>query len=54
MSKSQFSIEDLFDLVFPPDSKTTGFLCMIYQCFLDDSKDQHQKKLIISAGFMGT
>lgn len=26
---------------------------MLYQCFLDDSKDQHQQKLVISAGFYG-
>jgi hypothetical protein len=49
----EFTIEDLYDLVFP-DSSVTGYLCMVYHCFLDDSKDQNQSKLMISAGFFGT
>jgi len=53
-AKSQFHIEDLFDLVFPSDEHTIGYMCMLYHCFLDDSKDQTQSKLIISAGFVGT
>ena len=31
-----------------------GYLCMIFQCFLDDSKDQTQSKVFVSAGFIGT
>ena len=27
---------------------------MIYHCFLDDSKDQNQSKMVVSAGFVGT
>jgi hypothetical protein len=27
---------------------------MVFQCFLDDSKDQDQSKLFVSAGFFGT
>lgn len=27
---------------------------MVYKCFLDDSKDQNQTKLMVSAGFFGT
>lgn len=50
----QYTIEDLFDLVFPPDMGVRGYLCMIYNCFLDDSKDQNQSQMIVSAGFYGT
>jgi hypothetical protein len=42
---------DLSDLLFPSDLGVTGHLCMVYNCFLDDSKDQTQKQMIISAGF---
>lgn len=27
---------------------------MLYHCFLDDSKDQNQSRLLVSAGFVGT
>jgi hypothetical protein len=27
---------------------------MVYQCFLDDSKDQNQSQMVISAGFFAT
>jgi len=27
---------------------------MVFQCFLDDSKDQHQNQVYVSAGFFGT
>ena len=27
---------------------------MVFQCFLDDSKDQDQSKVFVSAGFLGT
>jgi hypothetical protein len=27
---------------------------MVYHCFLDDSKDQNQRRLLVSAGFLGT
>lgn len=32
----------------------TGYMCMVYHCFLDDSKDQNQAKVMVSAGFFGT
>lgn len=49
-----YTIEDLFDLVFPADMEVNGYLSMIYNCFLDDSKDKNQTKLMVSAGFFGT
>jgi hypothetical protein len=48
-----YTIEDLYDLVFPPDVDAEGHLCMVFQCFLDDSKDQRQDKVFVSAGFFG-
>jgi hypothetical protein len=51
--KPRYTIEDLFDLVFPPDVGVNGYFCMVYHCFLDDSKDQNQSKLMVSAGFCG-
>ena len=50
----EFTIEDFFDLVFPEDWDVTGHLCMVYHSFLDDSKDQNQSKLFVSAGFFAT
>jgi Protein of unknown function (DUF3800) len=50
----EFTIEDLFDLVFPMEMGVTGYLCMICHCFLDDSKDQKQDQMVVSAGFIGT
>jgi hypothetical protein len=50
----EFTIEDLFDLVFPSEWRITGHLCMIYHCYLDDSKDQKQDQMVVSAGFFGT
>ena len=50
----EFNIEDLFDLVFPDDWNVKGYLCMIYHCFLDDSKDAKQAKIVVFAGFIGT
>lgn len=48
-----FQIEDLYNLVFPPDMDVKGHLCMVFQCFLDDSKDRFQTKVFVSAGFLG-
>lgn len=48
-----FHVEDLFDLIFPADIGRKGYLCMIYHCFLDDSKDAEQDKVFVSAGFIG-
>ena len=31
-----------------------GYLCMVYECFLDDSKDAKQSLMFVSAGFFGT
>jgi hypothetical protein len=42
---------DLSELLFPSDTRVVGHLSMIYNCFLDDSKDQKQEQMIISAGF---
>jgi len=49
----QFNIVDLYDLVFPPDMDVEGHLRMVFQCFLDDSKDQFRDKVFVSAGFFG-
>ncbi len=46
--------EDIFDLVFPHEMEVGGYLCMVYNCFLDDSKDHDQTKVMVSAGFFGT
>jgi len=51
---TEFHTEDLYNLVFPPDMDVEGQLCMVFQCFLDDSKDQDQSKVFVSAGFFGT
>jgi hypothetical protein len=56
-AKSQspkYTMGDLHDLVFPSETGVTGQLCMIYNCFLDDSKDQKQQQMIISAGFFAS
>ena len=31
-----------------------GYLCMVYTCYLDDSRDANQEKLFVLAGFFGT
>jgi hypothetical protein len=49
-----YTIEDLYDLIFPSNRGVNGYLCMVYECFLDDSKDAKQSKLFVSAGFFGT
>ena len=35
------------------ETHTSAVSSMVYHCFLDDSKDKHQKKLMVSAGFFG-
>jgi hypothetical protein len=30
-----------------------GHLCMVFNCFLDDSKDRDQSKIFVSAGYIG-
>lgn len=47
----EYAMADLNELLFPPDIGVTGQLCMVYNCFLDDSKDKTQQQMIISAGF---
>ncbi len=34
---SVYTIEDFYDLVFPPELEVDGYLCMIFTSFLDDS-----------------
>jgi hypothetical protein len=45
-------IEEIYDIVFP-DSGVNGYLAMLYVCYLDDSKDQHEKRAVVSGGFIG-
>jgi hypothetical protein len=45
---------DVVGEAFPADMKVKGYLCMVYDCFLDDSKDKDQTRLMVSAGFFGT
>jgi hypothetical protein len=49
-SEGRFTVDDLFDLIFP-DQRVDGYLCMVYHCYLDDSKDAKQSVLYVSAGF---
>jgi hypothetical protein len=48
-----YTVEDLFDLFFPEELGVTGYLTMVYSCFLDDSKDALRSKMFVSAGFFG-
>jgi hypothetical protein len=50
---SEYPVEDLFDHHFSGLIDVRGFLCMVYQCYVDDSKDQNQDKVFVSAGFVG-
>jgi hypothetical protein len=54
LSKHQFSLDDLYELVYPDDRKVNGYMCMIYHSFLDDSHDRGAKRVMVSAGFCGT
>jgi hypothetical protein len=53
-SPEDLNIEYIFDMVFAEDEGYTGHLSMVYESFLDDSKDAGQKRMIVSAGFCGT
>jgi|GEM_PF-1634212 hypothetical protein len=46
----EFTLDDWFDLFFPPDREGNGYMCMVFQTFLDDSGHK-AKKLMVSAGF---
>ena len=48
--RREFSLDDWFDLFFPPDREGNGYMCMVFQAFLDDS-GHRAKKLMVSAGF---
>jgi hypothetical protein len=48
--RCEFSLDDWFDLFFPPDRKVNGYICVVFQTFLDDSKHSGGK-LMVSAGF---
>jgi hypothetical protein len=48
--RCEFSLDDWFDLFFPPDRKGNGYICVVFQTFLDDSKHSGGK-LMVSAGF---
>ncbi len=50
----QLTTSRLFDLVFSYENRPNGVLCMLYECFLDDSKDGHQEFSYVCAGFYGT
>jgi hypothetical protein len=49
-ARHQFSLDNWFDLFFPPDRKGNGYICVVFQTFLDDSKHSAEK-LMVSAGF---
>jgi hypothetical protein len=44
------SIERVFDLVFPV---IEGSLAVVYDAFIDDSKDRHAEKVVVSGIFVG-
>jgi hypothetical protein len=46
----EFTLSDLFDLFFPPDRGIKGYVCMVFQSFLDDSGHK-TAGLMVSAGF---
>jgi len=46
----EFTLDDWFDLFFPLYLEVNGYMCMVFQTFLDDSGDK-AKKLMVSAGF---
>lgn len=48
-----FELDDLFDLVFPPEIEIRGYMCMVCTAYLDDSKDKCAKRVMVSAGFYG-
>jgi hypothetical protein len=50
MRAGEFTIDDLFDLVFPSDGEVPGEICMVFQTFLDDSGHK-ANRLMVSAGF---
>lgn len=52
MEAGEFTIDDLFELVFPHDREVDGEICMVFQTFLDDSGHK-AAKLMVSAGFCG-
>jgi hypothetical protein len=54
VSKAQFDLDDLYQLIFPADRKVNGYMCMVYHSFLDDSHDRGAKRIMVSAGFCGT
>jgi hypothetical protein len=45
-----YVIEHVCDLVFPD---TDGSLAVVYDAFIDDSKDRHAEKVIVSGVFIG-
>lgn len=48
----EFTLNDLFDLYFPPYLECNGYMCMVFQTFLDASGHK-DAKLMVSAGFCG-
>ncbi len=53
-AKSQsngYHIEHVHNLVFPGELGGKGELCVIYDCYLDDSKDERQEHVYVCAGF---
>lgn len=48
--EQEITIEDFFDLIYPEGG---GILAMVYQAFIDDSKDRHAEKVVVSGIFIG-
>jgi hypothetical protein len=48
---SQLASEDLVDLMFP-DYLGDGIVG-VYKCFMDDSKDSQQARMLVCAGWIG-
>ena len=53
-SQPEYPVAELFDHHFSDLMDMDGYLCMVYQCYIDDSKDKHQDKVFVAAGFVGS
>src|SRR5690348_5751984 len=47
------SFDQLCDLALSVHHNAARHICMLFHCFLDDSKDKSQTQVYISAGFIG-
>jgi hypothetical protein len=50
----EYTVDDLHALIFPEDGETQGYLCMVFNGFLDDSKDRGAQRIMTSAGFVAS